>query len=232
MPTSSFVESGFWCFDALFVLQQHPARDLQDTFYLSDPVASLNPPRDFYEQVSRVHEHGGFGSVGYRAPWSDDAESQKLLLRTHTTMSSAYMLYKLAARCGGETLRDGDEHAFGTTPVRAKHRRDLGDDDGFRPANYLASTAYSETRPWMRPIWRSFRRRCRSRAHPRRSHWSVLATRVFEYVRVMLTTSERRLHACILQKYGNRKSPFQACLQSVHRGPCKNLVLVLRLCTG
>ena len=137
MPTSSFVESGFWCFDALFVLQQHPARDLQDTFYLSDPVASLNPPRDFYEQVSRVHEHGGFGSVGYRAPWSD-AESHKLLLRTHTTMSSAYMLYKLAARCRGETLRDGDEHAFGTAPVRAKHRRYLGDDDGFRPANLFS----------------------------------------------------------------------------------------------
>lgn len=35
MPTSSFVESGFWCFDALFVPQQHPAREMQDTFYLS-----------------------------------------------------------------------------------------------------------------------------------------------------------------------------------------------------
>lgn len=35
MPTSSFVESGFWCFDALFVPQQHPAREVQDTFYLS-----------------------------------------------------------------------------------------------------------------------------------------------------------------------------------------------------
>lgn len=38
MPTSSFVESGFWCFDALFVPQQHPARDLQDTFYLSGEI--------------------------------------------------------------------------------------------------------------------------------------------------------------------------------------------------
>ena len=136
MPTSSFVESGFWCFDALFVPQQHPARDLQDTFYLSDPVASLNPPHEFYERVSRVHEHGGFGSVGYRAPWSD-AESHKLLLRTHTTASSAYMLYKLAARCRGETLKDGDEHAFGTTTVRAEHQRDLGD-DGFRPAKLFS----------------------------------------------------------------------------------------------
>lgn len=35
MPTASFIESGFWCFDALFVPQQHPARDLQDTFYIS-----------------------------------------------------------------------------------------------------------------------------------------------------------------------------------------------------
>ena len=35
MPTSNFVDSGFWNFDALFVPQQHPARDLQDTFYIS-----------------------------------------------------------------------------------------------------------------------------------------------------------------------------------------------------
>jgi len=135
MPTSSFVESGFWCFDALFVPQQHPARDLQDTFYLCDPVVSLDPPRDYYERVSRVHEHGGFGSVGYRAPWSD-AESHKLLLRTHTTASSANMLYKLAARCRGETLKDGDEYTFGTTPGRAEHQSDLG--DGFRPAKLFS----------------------------------------------------------------------------------------------
>ena len=37
MPTNRYVESGFWNFDALFVPQQHPARDLQDTFYISDP---------------------------------------------------------------------------------------------------------------------------------------------------------------------------------------------------
>jgi phenylalanyl-tRNA synthetase alpha chain len=48
------------------------------------------------------------------------------------------MLYKLAARCRGETLRDGDEHAFGTTPVHAEHQRDLGDDDGFRPAKLFS----------------------------------------------------------------------------------------------
>lgn len=41
MPTSSFVESSFWCFDTLFVPQQHPARDLQDTFYLSGNAISF-----------------------------------------------------------------------------------------------------------------------------------------------------------------------------------------------
>ncbi len=132
MPTSSFVESGFWCFDALFVPQQHPAREMQDTFYLSDPVKALSPPRDYYERVSKVHEHGGFGSVGYRAPWSD-AESHKLLLRTHTTASSAHMLYKLAARCRGESPKEDDaEYATSGRVERGD------DDDGFRPAKLFS----------------------------------------------------------------------------------------------
>ncbi|KAH9977944.1 phenylalanine-tRNA ligase [Lactifluus volemus] len=136
MPTSSFVESGFWCFDALFVPQQHPARELQDTFYLSDPAKSLSPPRDYYERVSRVHVDGGYGSVGYRAPWSH-AESHKLLLRTHTTASSTNMLYRLAARCRGEALKDGEVHDVGGTSGRVV-RKDGLKDDGFRPAKLFS----------------------------------------------------------------------------------------------
>jgi len=38
MPTNRFVESAFWNFDAMFVPQQHPAREMQDTFYVkSEP---------------------------------------------------------------------------------------------------------------------------------------------------------------------------------------------------
>jgi phenylalanyl-tRNA synthetase alpha chain len=154
MPTSSFVESGFWCFDALFVPQQHPARDLQDTFYLSgnysspttifishpyitDPKYSLPPEPSYYKLVSTVHEHGGFGSTGYRAPWVHE-ESSKLLLRTHTTASSAHMLYKLAAKCRGEQIA-GDEGEFthgasSTTGISQKG----GKDDGFRPAKLFS----------------------------------------------------------------------------------------------
>ncbi|CAG8580563.1 5566_t:CDS:10, partial [Acaulospora colombiana] len=101
-----FVESGFWNFDTLFVPQQHPARDLQDTFYISDPAVSLPPPKEYYDKVSKVHAVGGFGSTGYRAPWSDE-DSQKLLLRTHTTARSAYMLYKLATRPKGPNGEEG-----------------------------------------------------------------------------------------------------------------------------
>ncbi|KAG9015488.1 Phenylalanyl-tRNA synthetase, beta subunit, cytoplasmic [Tulasnella sp. JGI-2019a] len=100
MPTAQFVESGFWCFDSLFVPQQHPARDLQDTFYVSDPPQSLPPPKEYYERVKAVHTVGGYGSIGYRAPWSEE-DSRKLLLRTHTTASSANLLWRLANRKGG-----------------------------------------------------------------------------------------------------------------------------------
>jgi phenylalanyl-tRNA synthetase alpha chain len=126
MPTNRFVETGFWNFDALYVPQQHPARDLQDTFYISDPAKGDHPqdgqaadlhlagtsykpnssngediekPRDYQEywdNVRQVHEGGKYGSIGYRYPWNPD-EALRLVLRTHTTSVSAYMLHKLAA---------------------------------------------------------------------------------------------------------------------------------------
>ena len=34
METSKFLESSFWNFDSLIIPQQHPARDMQDTFFL------------------------------------------------------------------------------------------------------------------------------------------------------------------------------------------------------
>lgn len=51
MPTNNYVESAFWNFDALFQPQQHPARDAQDTFYVSDPETCLEVPEDYLERV-------------------------------------------------------------------------------------------------------------------------------------------------------------------------------------
>jgi phenylalanyl-tRNA synthetase alpha chain len=100
MPTSQFVESCFWNFDTLFVPQQHPAREAQDTFYLLDPPFSLPPEKEYYDRVAAVHARGGYGSLGYRAPWSDE-ESKKLVLRTHTTSRSAFLLRSIASQPGG-----------------------------------------------------------------------------------------------------------------------------------
>ena len=90
-PSISLVCNSFYIFDCL----------VTDVHYDIDPSVSLPPPAEYYKRVAKVHEHGGYGSTGYRAPWSDE-ESRKLLLRTHTTASSAAMLWKLAAKCRGE----------------------------------------------------------------------------------------------------------------------------------
>ncbi|RUP44987.1 hypothetical protein BC936DRAFT_148760 [Jimgerdemannia flammicorona] len=96
MPTNKFVESSFWNFDALFQPQQHPARDSHDTFFLKDPATSDRFPADLAEKVKRTHENGGdTTSTGYNYRWKRE-EAEKLILRTHTTAVSSYMLYKLA----------------------------------------------------------------------------------------------------------------------------------------
>jgi len=43
-----------------------------------------------------VHQSGKYGSIGYRYPFKED-ESLRLVLRTHTTAISTYILHKLAA---------------------------------------------------------------------------------------------------------------------------------------
>lgn len=96
MPSNQYVDTGFWNFDTLFVPQQHPARDLQDTFYLKDPlVGGLPEDKEFFDNIKKVHEEGAYGSIGYRYPWKPE-ETQKLVLRTHTTAISSAMLKKLA----------------------------------------------------------------------------------------------------------------------------------------
>ncbi|KAL3901085.1 MAG: hypothetical protein SGCHY_000872 [Lobulomycetales sp.] len=100
MPTNKFVESSFWNFDALFQPQQHPARDAHDTFFLKDPASTSTLPAEYLERVKKVHSVGDFGSIGYGYDWKRE-EAEKLILRTHTTAVSSYMLYKLAQQPGG-----------------------------------------------------------------------------------------------------------------------------------
>ncbi|MEM4729923.1 MAG: phenylalanine--tRNA ligase subunit alpha [Thermoplasmata archaeon] len=82
-----FVESCFWDMDVLFIPQDHPARDAQDTFYLKNPPRIELPPR-LPELIRQIHETGGdTGSDGWRYRWSEE-EASKALLRTHTTVNT------------------------------------------------------------------------------------------------------------------------------------------------
>lgn len=91
---SSYVESGFWDFDALFQPQDHPAREMQDTFYVARPGTTPLPDDELVSKVRQTHEDGGeTGSVGWRYKW-DPAKAMQNVLRTHTTATTVRELAK------------------------------------------------------------------------------------------------------------------------------------------
>jgi phenylalanyl-tRNA synthetase alpha chain len=86
--SSPYVESAFWDFDALFQPQDHPARDMQDTFYVARPGKCRLPEAERVKRVEATHVNGGeTGSLGWRVPWSEKKARQPVL-RTHTTAST------------------------------------------------------------------------------------------------------------------------------------------------
>ncbi|MGE0482319.1 MAG: phenylalanine--tRNA ligase subunit alpha [Phycisphaerae bacterium] len=85
---SPYVESSFWDFDALFQPQDHPARDMQDTFYVAQPSHCRMPDDALVERIRAVHENGGdTGSTGWQYRWNREL-AHKPVLRTHTTAAT------------------------------------------------------------------------------------------------------------------------------------------------
>ena len=70
-------QSSFWNFDALFTPQDHPAREMQDTFYV-DSVPKLNADDNIIKRVSKEHEEK------WNYSWKMQ-QAQRMVLRTHTT---------------------------------------------------------------------------------------------------------------------------------------------------
>lgn len=71
-------QSSFWNFDALFTPQDHPAREMQDTFYLKNLRDKKPATPTQIRNVSSSHKKN------WRYQW-DISEAQKMVLRTHTT---------------------------------------------------------------------------------------------------------------------------------------------------
>ena len=101
--TGDIVQVSFWNFDALFTAQDHPVREMQDTFFLNKKT-ELPKDKKLINAVKQAHETGvGKGlekSKGWRYKW-DEEEAKKLVLRTHTTCSSAHKLAEIS-----ENLKD------------------------------------------------------------------------------------------------------------------------------
>lgn len=94
--TGDFVVPGFLCFDALYTPQDHPAREMQDTFFMENPEESdLSGYGAAVENVKLTHQDGWTtGSTGWSYDWSME-EAEKNVLRTHTTAVSARKLSEL-----------------------------------------------------------------------------------------------------------------------------------------
>ena len=88
-----YVVNAFWDMDALFIPQDHPAREMQDTFYLKKPDRIPVEDKEYMEKVKEMHENGGGISRGWRYEWREDV-AERAMLRTHTTVNSIRYLYE------------------------------------------------------------------------------------------------------------------------------------------
>ena len=89
-----FVEPCFWNMDVLFIPQDHPAREMQDTLYCKHPAKREIKETKLLEAIAAVHEHGGStSSSGWGYTFSRQ-EGERVLLRTHTTVNTIRYLYQ------------------------------------------------------------------------------------------------------------------------------------------
>jgi len=90
--TGNMVQTAFWNFDALFIPQEHSAREMQDTFFV-EGKGSL-PKSSIVDKVKKAHEIGTKDSCGWSYDWSEE-KAKQLVLRTHTTVLSAQTIAAL-----------------------------------------------------------------------------------------------------------------------------------------
>lgn len=122
-----WVETAFWGMDSMWIAQDHPMREVQDTFYL-DKSGDL-PERKLVERVKAAHEHGyNTGSTGHTKKWDPEVAS-KLILRQHSTATTfRYLHYKkLNHDCKYFYIADN----FRNEASDATHLPEFGQAEGF-----------------------------------------------------------------------------------------------------
>jgi phenylalanyl-tRNA synthetase alpha chain len=85
----NFILQEFWNFDILFQAQDHPSREIHDTFWLdysSDTILDASP--DLVEKVKRIHEKGGSRNIrGWGGEWRESV-ARRYILRTQMTSAT------------------------------------------------------------------------------------------------------------------------------------------------
>ena len=76
------IESAFWNFECIILSQDHPTRDMQDTFFLKNPPKIGIEDIELMDRVKRMHVKN------WKETWKEETAKQALL-RTHTTSVSA-----------------------------------------------------------------------------------------------------------------------------------------------
>ena len=134
------VESAFWNFDALFEPQDHPSREMQDTFFLSNPKQIDIEDLELLDKVKKMHEKG------WKEEWRAEVAKQALL-RTQTTAVSARYINKFAnAIESSYPLRlFSIGKVFRNESIDYKHLAELHQTDGIVIGNNLALSNLIET---------------------------------------------------------------------------------------
>ncbi len=134
-----WVETAFWNMDSMWIPQDHPARELQATFYISKPPTGNISDKELIKIVKDVQETGGdTSSIGWQQEWSE-REALKTLLRTHTTAVTFRVL--------GFKLRNGElkppvkffaiDRVFRNETIDWKHLAEFHQVEGFVVAENL-----------------------------------------------------------------------------------------------
>lgn len=125
------VESAFWNMDTMWIPQDHPARDEQDTFYLE---GKGEVPKDVMKKVREMHENGIKRTHTQEGEWSEDITCKRLL-RTHSTATTFRTLYDLGKRVAkGENVNGKYfylANVFRNEAIDATHLAEFYQAEGF-----------------------------------------------------------------------------------------------------
>ena len=123
-----YVETEFWNNDALFVPQDHVAREVQDQFRITEPYSHGGIlDEKYFQAVKSEHEgEGATGSKGWDSLFNREV-STRLCLRSHTTPVS--MRYLWEHREPPQKMFIVDRN-FRAEKLSAKHAQEFNQCDG------------------------------------------------------------------------------------------------------